>query len=231
MKTKTRKNTPVVETENTVIESAETVIVETETETEQLKTEQKQDVTPGNDSQETGGNSQEQETEPGSKKDVASAMDVENGTLTLLFGDGRKLVIVAGELAPNIAKIAVLHGMKQKLVDAGALSVSAGKSATVSEKYDAIREVYDRLTGPEPAWNKTRTTGPRRKPDVDYLLPALQEKYPAKTEAELAKYLEGKTAKQKLALTLHADVAPIIAKLRAAEGDVDISEDLLAELD
>ena len=80
----------------------------------------------------------------------------ENNTLTITTEAGTITVHVR-DLHQSILDAAILHGLKQKIVDAAAISRNqeTGRSATAKDKFDAMYEVFLRLTDPvEPSWNK-----------------------------------------------------------------------------
>lgn len=144
----------------------------------------------------------------------------------------RKAVAVALEnITPDIAAWATLHGIKQKLVDAAAISRNpeTGRSATVEDKWAAIQEVFDRITGENPTWNAVREGGGQT---GGLLLAALMRMQPGKTREALESWLATKSDKEKAALRLNPRVAAVIETIkaeRAKVGDVD-SDKLLDEI-
>lgn len=154
------------------------------------------------------------------------------GELALHFSNGKSIVVPMGALSPEIVTQAAMHGLKQKLVDAAAISrdTATGKAATIDTKYEAVREVYDRLIAGE--WNKRRegsgATG-------GLLKRALIEMYDGrKTADQITEYLAGKSDKDKAALRKNPKVAEIIERLRAEDAKdsgEDSGVDLLAELE
>lgn len=149
--------------------------------------------------------------------------------LTLTFADGRVLALSLIELSPTIIAQATMHGLKQKLVDAAAISRNpdTGRAASLDDKYDAVAEVFHRLIAGE--WNKRRegtATG-------GLLLRALCRLYPARTHEQILTYLAGKSEAEKAALRRNPKVAAIIDDIRAEDGrdgGID-SDDLLAGLE
>jgi hypothetical protein len=146
----------------------------------------------------------------------AIAADIYGNILTLTFSDGRSLTLDAAALADNIRQDALMHGLKQKLVDGAAIARNpeTGRSATLEDKFQAVKEIFDRITDPaDPAWNKGRSTG-----DGDggnsLLLRALC-KMSGKSPAVMAAALETKTKAEKAALRTNPKVAAIIAELQA----------------
>lgn len=146
--------------------------------------------------------------------------------LTLTFANGKRLMLECSQLTSEIQSTAKVHGLKQKLVDAAAISrdPKTGKSATVDDKYQAVKAVYDRLL--EGRWNEEREGGGA----TSYLLQALIQLKPTKTADELREWLGTKSDAEKKALELNPAVASIISTLKAAKAkDVD-SEALLGQL-
>lgn len=135
--------------------------------------------------------------------------------LTLSFAHGKKLTLDPSELSSEIVRVALLHGLKQKLVDAAAISRNpeTGRSATIDDKFAAVHAVYERLLRGE--WNAVReggaTTG-------GMLLQALCRLYPAKTPDTLRAYLSAKSDAEKTALRKNPRVAAIIEEIRAESG-------------
>lgn len=154
----------------------------------------------------------------------AIAADVDGSTLTLTFSDGRSLSldIDSGKLRMEIIHAATLHGLKQKLVDAAAMSCGPdGRPATIDDKYDAVREVYDRLLSGE--WNKARegvSTG-------GLLVTALCE-ITGKARDAIIAGLATKTNEEKAALRKNPKVRVILNRLEAERaGSSTIDSDAL----
>lgn len=149
--------------------------------------------------------------------------------LELVFANGGRIVIGVSELSEDVIRTATLHGLKQKLVDAAAISRNpeTGRSATIDDKYAAVKAVFDRLLIGE--WNATReggTTG-------GLLLQALVRVYPAKSVDTLREFLAGKSDVEKNALRRNPRIASVIDAIRAESGkaaSIDTDE-ILDELD
>ena len=160
-------------------------------------------------------------------------MNVEGhpGGLALQFANGETLALTANQLSNDILEHAVWHGLKQKLVDAAAISRNpeTGRAASVEDKYQAVKTVYDRLLAG--SWNAVRegggTTG-------GLLLQALCRMYAGrKTPDELKAFLADKSDAEKTALRKNPRVATIIEEIRAETGkaaNIDTDE-LLGELE
>ena len=151
--------------------------------------------------------------------------------LRLAFANGEVLEITQGQLSADIRAYGLIHGLKQKLVDAAAISrnTDTGRAASIDDKYAAVKEVYDRLLAGE--WNKRREGAGTGAGGL--LFRALCRMYAGKKSADDIKaFLEAKTDAEKAALRKNARVATIIEEIRAESarpGDVD-SDDILAGL-
>jgi hypothetical protein len=148
--------------------------------------------------------------------------------LTLTFANGKRLMINADQLTSAIAGEALIHGLKQKLVDAAAISRNpdTGKSATVDDKYAAVRAVYDRLLSGE--WNAPREGG-----GSGSLLLAALVRQTGKPEDQLREWLGKKSDAEKKALSLNPKVAEHINAIRAERAKVEgiDSDAILGELE
>lgn len=153
--------------------------------------------------------------------DVSASIDmtnINNPNLTLTFANGVSITISASDLTFAMAQMAMMHGLKQKLVDAAAISRNpdTGRTASVDDKFLAVREVYERVLAGQ--WNKTREAGTV---SGGLLLRALCQLYPTKTVEQVREYLTGKTAEEKTALRKAPRIAAIIETLRDADSDSD----------
>lgn len=149
--------------------------------------------------------------------------------LVLQFSNGKVLQLNTEHLSPVIQSEGLWHGIKQKLVDAAAITrnTETGASATVDDKYAAVHEVFLRLTSG--LWNKPAEGGGNA---GGILLMALQ-RVTGKDKDVLKGWLDGKTTEQKNALRKDAKVAAAIAEIEAERlkaNPVDASA-LLGELD
>lgn len=142
-----------------------------------------------------------------------------NDSLRLTFANGQTLVLQVGDLSPAVLAQALMHGLKQKLVDAAAISRNpdTGRSASIADKYEAVKEVYDRLLSGQ--WNKTREGGGAT---GGLLFRALCRMYDGKKTPEaLREFLDGKTDAEKAALRKNTKVAAIIETIRAESAKTD----------
>lgn len=148
--------------------------------------------------------------------------------LTLKFSNGAVILLDIHALTPEIRDQAMMHGFKQKLVDAAAISRNpdTGRSATVDDKYNAVREVYDRLIAGQ--WNKGRGEGSTGTGGLLYR--ALCLHYPTKTPEAIRAFLDKKTPKEQAALRGVPAIEKIINTLKAESVDNDDAESMLDEL-
>lgn len=149
------------------------------------------------------------------KKDIEASVG-NDGTLVLEFRHGEVLRLHPELLAPEIQRAALLHGLKQKLVDAAAISrdTATGRAATIITKFDAVKEVFDRITGAGgawPSWNKPRAGGAGGQGG---LLARAIARYKGVEVAAAKAYLDRLTDAQKQALRVDHRIATIINELR-----------------
>ena len=170
------------------------------------------------------------------KKQPAIETRMDGASLILTFADGRELNLSPDTLSVEIRRAAILHGLKQKLCDAAAISrdPATGRAATIDTKFDAVKEVFDRITSADGEWNKKREAGAGGSGGL--LLAALVRMYAGrKTKDDLRTFLDGKTMSEQAALRKNPRVAEIIEEVkaeRAKDGDDDTdSDEMLNELE
>lgn len=149
------------------------------------------------------------------KKDIEATV-ADDGSLILEFRHGETLRVRPETLAPEIQRAALLHGLKQKLVDAAAISrdTTTGRAATIVTKFDAVKEIFDRITGAggeAPSWNKPRAGGAGGQGG---LLARAIARYKNVEVAAAKAYLDRLTDAQKQALRVDPRIATIINELR-----------------
>ena len=167
------------------------------------------------------------------KRNATIAVDIQMpiGILTLTFANGKTLTIGKDDLTEEQRTRALLRGVKEKLVDAAAISCNpeTGRSATIDDKYNAVKAVYDRLLAGQ--WNAAREGGGGGSGGL--LFKALCRMYSNKSPEQIAAFLAGKTDADKTALRKNPKIAAIIEAIRAETGkaaNIDTDE-LLAELE
>jgi hypothetical protein len=149
---------------------------------------------------------------------VSAKIDPISRTLQLSFANGAKLLLEANRLNADICEMAMLHGFKQKLIDAAAIGrdPDTGKSATIDDKYFAVKEVFERLH--EGEWNKQREGAPTG----GLLLRALLRMFDGKkTREQLVEWLGAKSDAEKAALRKNAKIAAIIEEIKAEGADTE----------
>lgn len=151
--------------------------------------------------------------------------------LVIEFAHGKRIEVRPSQLVASVQEQALFHGLKQKLVDAAAIgrNPETGRPASVEDKYQAVKTVYDRLLAG--AWNATREGGGAT---GGLLLQALMRMYAGrKTPDQLREFLADKTDAEKTALRKNPRVAQIIEDIRIETGkaaNID-TEELLGELE
>lgn len=144
-----------------------------------------------------------------------------DGTRLVFTGDnGRELSVSVDQLTDDIRVQAMMHGLKQKIGDAAAISRNpdTGRSATTDDKFDAMRDVRDRLLSGQ--WNKTREGGDGGGAG-GLLFKALCKVKADKTPAEVRAYLEARTKEEQAALRKVPAIAAAIEAIRAAQAKDD----------
>ena len=165
------------------------------------------------------------------KRNATISATITDGALVLAFANGETLTLRADALNIDIQQQAMMHGLKQKLVDAAAISRNpeTGRPATVEDKYQAVKTVYDRLLAGQ--WNATREGGGAT---GGLLAQALTRMYAGrKTAEDIKAFLAEKSDAEKAALRKNPRVAQIIEDIRAEQGkaaNIDTDE-LLGELE
>lgn len=163
------------------------------------------------------------------KRTPAIAAEI-TGTRLVFTGDnGRELAVSIEQLDDAIRTQAMMHGLKQKIGDAAAISrnTETGRSATTDDKFDAMAEVLGRLLAGQ--WNKTREGGEGGGAG-GLLFRALCKIKADKTPAEVRAYLEARTKEEQAALRKVPAIAAAIEAIKAAQakdGGID-GEALLA---
>ncbi len=162
----------------------------------------------------------------------AIAAKIEGAILSLTFANGESLTLDASKLNDGVRAYALMHGLKQKLVDAAAISrdPATGRAATIETKQAAVKEVFDRLV--DGHWNKPREVGGATQGGLLYM--ALCRMYETKTPEQIKAFLAGKTDAEKAAMRKNPKVADIIEQIKLEqgrdEGEVP-GEDILNELE
>lgn len=148
-----------------------------------------------------------------------STVSLAHGELVLIFADQTNVTLSTRDLSPEILSQALLHGLKQKLVDAAAIArnVETGASATTADKKAAVMEIHARLL--EGAWNKGRTAGDGTNGKGSILLLALQRLQPNRDALELAYWLKARTDTERAALAKNAKILPHVQAIQAERAE------------
>ena len=148
-------------------------------------------------------------------KKAGITADILGSELTITTSDGDALVIDVVTLSGEMQLHLMLHGAKQKIVDAAAIprNTETGASATLAEKFVAMQEVQTRLMAGE--WLKVREAGTGGSGSDSLLVRALVA-YSDKDVPAVREYLAGKSKAEKAALSNITAIAAIIARIRAA---------------
>ena len=152
-------------------------------------------------------------------EDDLSTVSLAHGELILSFADQTTATLSTRDLSPDILSQALLHGLKQKLVDAAAIArnVDTGASATTADKKEAVMEIHSRLL--EGAWNKGRAAGDGVSGKGSVLLLALQRLQPKRDAAELAEWLKARTDAERAALAKNAKILPHVQAIQAERAE------------
>ena len=147
--------------------------------------------------------------------DTPETVKLTHGQLTLTFADQTTAELATTELSTEILSQALMHGLKQKLVDAAAIArnVDTGASATIADKKEAVMEILTRLVSG--AWNKGRVAGDGTSGKGSILLLALQRLQPNRDAAELAEWLKARTDVERAALAKNAKILPHVQAIQA----------------
>lgn len=148
------------------------------------------------------------------KRTPAITATIEGYVLTFTGDNGRVLTLDAQTLAREVWDTAVMHGLKQKIGDAAAISRNpeTGRPVTTNEKFDAMAEVLNRLMSG--AWNKPRESGDGAGAG-GLLFKALCRVKSDKTPAEVKAYLDGRSKDEQAALRKVPVIAAAIDAIRA----------------
>lgn len=148
---------------------------------------------------------------------VTTEFDEQAGMMSVVFSDGRRHSFLLEDVAPEIRLRATVHGFNAKLVDAAAIArdTTTGRAATLETKYQAVMEVFHRITDPTaPMWNKVREGAGGGNGNL--LVAAIVRLYNGrKNEEQIRGYLATLTDAQKQALRTDGKIAPIIAEIKA----------------
>lgn len=168
-----------------------------------------------------------------------------NSVISTVFAEDGKSILfkVAGigdltlemqKLSSEVLAYAQLHGMKQRISDAAALSTDAetGKPATAQARFDAMSALIEHYHSGTVEWNRKRAgggAGPSA--DLRYLRIALSEIYPERSAEQLNAWLEKRTKAERAAIMVSEKVKSIIDRERAADAAKVDTDELFMDLE
>lgn len=148
------------------------------------------------------------------KRVPAITAAIDGYVLTFTGDNGRVLTLHAETLTREVWDAAVMHGLKQKIGDAAAISRNpdTGRSATTDDKFDAMSEVLNRLMSGN--WNKPREAGDGAGAG-GLLFRALCRARPDNTAEEIRAFLDRRSKEEQAALRKVPVIAAAIDAIRA----------------
>lgn len=159
---------------------------------------------------------------------IDAKIDLDRDTLVLTFPTLNKgLTVKPEDMNREIVRMATLHGLKQKLVDAAAIkrNEDTGLPASAEDKYQAVYTVWERLMSGH--WNKQ--PGEASQSGDGYLYRALCRLYEGKATPEaIRERVKAMDKKEQAALRKNAKIAAVIDEIKAEEAK-DVSEDASAD--
>ena len=151
-------------------------------------------------------------------------------SIKFISTNGRGLTLHLTDLSQAMLDHAIMHGLRAKIGDAGAISRNpdTGKSATDDDKLTAMEAVMNRLLSGD--WNKTRAEGSVGGGGL--LFRALCLLYTNKTPEAIREFLTKKSSEERVALRKVPAIAGHILTLQAAalKSDGIDGDSLLDEL-
>lgn len=138
--------------------------------------------------------------------------DSDAGTVTVR-ADGQDTVIRVADLPDAIRMQAMVHGIKQKIGDAGAVTAGDNGKVDPNEKLRRVMDMAERIG--RGVWNERSVGGTS---DDHVLIRALLIAYPAKTRDTIAAYVDGLKPAEKRALL--APQSPIAAQVQSVRSEL-----------
>lgn len=138
--------------------------------------------------------------------------NVDAGTLTFKFEDGRVIFIDTSKIHANESEHIFFYGAKQKLVDAAAsaLKRSAENGLDIeSQRFEMIQEMWSRMQ--QGTAFERSTDGAGR---ISYLIKAIAELYNL-SESNAAEKIKAKSEEDQKALAVNPKVQAVILRLKA----------------
>lgn len=171
------------------------------------------------------------QTKPKSNSKITH--EVEGEVILFKVKEAGDIMLDMSKLSPEVKAKALIHGLIQRVSDRAAIlrDPKHGTTASPLVKFEAMKELVDWYETGTVEWAMTRkggAVGPSL--ETQFLITALGEVYPAKTQDELTEWVGKRSKEDRLALAQSEKLKVIIDRLRA-EATVSVdSEALLSEL-
>lgn len=145
--------------------------------------------------------------------------DIFGQVLTINFANGKELTLDAALLNDDIRLKAMMAGLTKKLIDGAAKCRSAvtGESVPIGQKFDAVKEIFDRISGVDGIWNKVREGAPTGN---NLLIRAMMEVTKKSREATEA-YINSLDKGQIDALKANKRIVDAMAALKPIDESID----------
>ena len=149
-------------------------------------------------------------------KQISVEINEDLGTVTWAIPGCEPIVANRTSFPPEIVAYAALHGLKQKIGDAAAISRNpdTGKSATMEDKRAAMLTVFNRLM--DGSWNKGAGDGDGSS-GAGLLFRALQRLSPGKPVVEIREFIAGKSKAEQAAIRAVPRIKHVIDQIRAED--------------
>lgn len=149
------------------------------------------------------------------------------GSVLSIETDAGTIYVDATKLTSEIQHTLMMHGLKQKVCDGSAIArdPKTGRSASIEEKYAAMRAIADMLQSG--AWTMRKEGDGSAKGGL--LFRALCEVYTTRTPAQIREWLDGKSGEEKKALALVPKIKAVIDRLEAEKVSKGIDTDSLLD--
>lgn len=174
------------------------------------------------------------QTKPKSNSVVTHRLEAEGRAIVFVVKDAGEVTLDLGKLSNAVFTRAATHGLIQRVSDRAAIGrdPKTFKPVDPMVKLEAMRGLVEHYhTGTED-WAMVRVgggAGPGQ--ETLWLVAALREIYPQRTEEQLRSWLGKRTKAEKAALMTSDKVGPVVERLRSEAGEGVKAEELLSELD
>ena len=174
------------------------------------------------------------QTKPKSNSVITHALQQRaDGTalLTFIVKDVGNVVLDTAKCHAAVRAKAETHGWFQRINDAAAISrnTETGKPASPKDKFDALRALVEHYHSGTSDWSRKSERLPGRDSSA-LLIEAMCEVYPEKDRATVEKFVEGKSAKERVALLNHGEIKKAADAIRAKAVETIDAEGLLKGL-